>query len=124
MPSKVPSPFSVRMAVVRLPSSLNPREAIAHGPARRSLAFTEDELEELAAEFAEYAAHDIADLLAIDAAPAVLQEIANEVAHAIRCTLDELPQARPSPGLTLRSAAAETLTTPSVLRVVRHSSGE
>src|SRR5262245_62572505 len=39
----------------------------AHGSPRRALAFTEDQLEELAAEFAEYAALDIADLLQIDA---------------------------------------------------------
>jgi len=89
-----------------------------HGPSRRNIAVTEDELEDLAAEFAEYAAQDIADLLQIDAASPLLQEIALEVAHAIRCTIDELPHAQPSPSITLRHAATETLTTPSVLRLI------
>src|SRR5256885_10336656 len=91
----------------------------AHGTSRRRLAFTEDELEELAAEFAEYAAQDIADLLDIAPADGVLGELAVEIAHAIRSVIDELPQDRPSPSLSLRRAATETLTTPAALSFLR-----
>jgi transcriptional regulator with XRE-family HTH domain len=90
-----------------------------HGLSRRGIAFTEDELEELAVEFAEYAAQDIADLLGISPDDRVLRELAVEVAHAIRCTIDELPQDRPAPSLSLRRAAAETLTTPAALSFLR-----
>jgi hypothetical protein len=78
-----------------------------HGPPRRRLAFTEDTLEDLAAEFAEYAAEDIADLLGLDERTPALREIASEIAHAIRSTIDELPH-EPSPQLALRRAADET----------------
>ena len=91
----------------------------AHGLSRRSIAFTEDELEALAGEFAEYAAQDIADLLGIAPNDGVLRELAVEVAHAIRSTIDELPQDRPSPSLSLRRAATETLSTPTALRFLR-----
>lgn len=91
----------------------------ALGLSRRSIAFTEDELEELAAEFAEYAAEDIADLLGIEPTDGVLRELAIEVAHALRSAIDELPQDRPSPSLSLRRAAAETLTTPTALSFLR-----
>jgi hypothetical protein len=48
-----------------------------NGLLRRKLSFTEQELDELADEFAEYAAEDIADLLGFQATPALLREIAN-----------------------------------------------
>jgi hypothetical protein len=61
------------------------------------LSFTEQDLDELADEFGEYAAEGIADLVDLQATPALLCEIAIEVSHAIRCTLDELPQSVASP---------------------------
>jgi hypothetical protein len=91
----------------------------ARGSSRRRTVFTEDELEQLAEEFAEYAAQDIADLLGIAPDDGVLRELAGEVAHAIRSTIDELPQDRPTPSQSLRHAATETLTTPAALSLLR-----
>ena len=60
----------------------------------RRLTYTEEQLEELAQEFAEYAALDIADIvklnLPLPEQDYRLAQIATEVAHAIRCTLATL----------------------------------
>jgi hypothetical protein len=79
------------------------------GPLRRRLSFTEEELGQLADEFAEYAAEDIADLLGLDHGATQMHDLTEEIAHAIRCAIDELPHERPSPQISLRSAAAETV---------------
>ena len=81
------------------------------GSPRRKLTFTEQELEELAQEFAEYAADDIADLLGLDPTGSVSGEIAAEIAHAIRNAVDELRWTKPVyPGDVL-SVRAEVLST-------------
>ncbi len=51
-----------------------------HGLLRRKLSFTEQDLDELADEFAEYAAEDIADLPNLEHGSALVHEIALEVA--------------------------------------------
>jgi hypothetical protein len=77
-------------------------------PISRRLAFTPDQLDALAEEFAQYAALDIADLLKLDHPRAdqdyAVALIATEVAHAIRCTVDALT-ATANPPLPYRSPA-------------------
>lgn len=87
-----------------------------HGSPRRMLSFTDEELEEFAAEFAAYAAEEIADLLALKPTPALLHEIASEVAHAVHCTIEELPQQQSRPTLQLRHAALEMVSSRLMLR--------
>jgi hypothetical protein len=86
----------------------------AFGSPRPKLSFTQAELEELAQEFAEYAAEDIADLLGLAANDSALGEVALEIAHAIRSAIDELPHERLSPAVGIRQAAAEAFTSRSL----------
>ena len=78
----------------------------------RRLAFTDDQLDELAQEFAEYAALDIADIMRLHL-PLHEQQyrvalIATEVAHAIHCTVTTLTVSA-SPPHPHRSAAPRQL---------------
>lgn len=76
---------------------------------RRKLSFTEQELEVLADEFAEYAAEEIADMLGTSSQSPLIREVHPEIVHAIRSVIDELPAAGPIPALQLQSAAQKTL---------------
>jgi hypothetical protein len=77
-------------------------------PITRRLAYTPDQLDALATEFAEYAALDIADIVKLDRPPPErdyqLALIGTEIAHAIRCTLDALTVTA-NPPLPYRSSA-------------------
>jgi hypothetical protein len=72
----------------------------------RRVCYTEEQLDRLAQEFAEYAALDIADILKLNLPRAEqdyrLALIATEVAHAIRCTITTLT-VTPAPARPYRS---------------------
>jgi NAD(P)H-dependent FMN reductase len=80
----------------------------------RRLSYTEEQLDQLAHEFAEYAALDIADIVRLRL-PLAEQDyrvalIATEIAHAIRCTIGTLTvtpeRASPYRSATSRAACA------------------